>query len=177
MAESRYPIRFERYALHTEEYGIGKFRGGLGTFRDYRFLTGNVSIQIANEQTVCRSHGLQRGHAGGINRLWAWPDTDKQTILTECGSFYGPFENGDLISCRTAGGGGFEDPLERDPERVRWEVLNEILTPEQADELRGGHHLGRERRSSGGRGGDDRPSRGSAGRAVVEEGIPARAGL
>jgi len=137
VAESRYPVRFLRYALHTEEYGIGKFRGGLGTLRDYQFLTGHVSIQVANEQTVCRCHGLQGGHEGGINRLWAWPDTDKQTILTERVSFYGPFDEGDVLSCRTGGGGGFGEPLERDPERVRWEVLNEILTPERAEEYYG----------------------------------------
>jgi N-methylhydantoinase B/oxoprolinase/acetone carboxylase alpha subunit len=36
-----------------------------------------------------------------------------------------------------AGGAGYGDPLERDPERVRWEVLNEILTPEQAETFYG----------------------------------------
>ncbi len=137
VAESRYPIRLVQYSLHTEEYGIGKYRGGLGTVRDYQFLTDNVSVQVANEQTVCRSHGLQGGHEGGINRLWVRPGTDRETVLTERVSFYGPFEDGDILSCRTAGGGGFGDPFERDPERVRWEVLNEILTPEQARDYYG----------------------------------------
>lgn len=137
VAENRYPVRIDRYELHTEEYGIGKFRGGLGTIRDYRFLTDDVSIQIANEQTICRPHGLHGGHEGGINRLWVRPGTDKEQVLTERVSFFGPFQSDDVISCRTAGGGGYGDPLERDPERVRWEVLNEILTPEQAEDFYG----------------------------------------
>ena len=137
VAESRYPLRIDRYELHTEEYGIGRFRGGLGTIRDYRFLTDDVSTQIANEQTVCRSHGLQGGQEGGINRLWVRPGTDRQKILTERVSFYGPFNNGDVLSCRTAGGGGFGDPLEREPARVQSEVLNELITPEKAEEFYG----------------------------------------
>lgn len=137
VAESRYPIRIERYELHTEEYGIGKFRGGMGTIRDYRFLTDSVSTQVANEQTKCRPHGLHGGADAGINRLWVRPGTDKEEIITERVSFYGPFVTDDVLSCRTGGGGGFGDPLERDPERVRWEVLNELLTPQHAREFYG----------------------------------------
>jgi N-methylhydantoinase B len=137
VAESRYPIRIERYELHTEEYGVGRFRGGMGTIRDYRFLTDSVSTQVANEQTKCRPHGLHGGADAGINRLWVRPGTEQQEIITERVSFYGPFVTNDVLSCRTGGGGGFGDPLERDPERVRWEVLNELLTPEQARESYG----------------------------------------
>jgi N-methylhydantoinase B len=137
VCENRYPIRMDRYEMHTEEYGIGKFRGGLGTIRDYRFLSDNISIQIANEQTVCRPHGLYGGREGGINRLWVRPDTSDEEILTERVSFFGPFHTNDVISCRTAGGGGYGNPFERNPERVRGEVLNEILTPEKAREYYG----------------------------------------
>ena len=61
----------------------------------------------------------------------------QEEVLTERISPLGPFHSGDVISCRTAGGAGYGDPLERDPERVRWEVLNEILSPEKAKESYG----------------------------------------
>jgi N-methylhydantoinase B len=137
VAETRYPIRMERYALRNSQYGIGKYRGGLGVIRDYRFLTDDVSIQIANEQTVCGNHGLRGGQNGGISQLWVRPGTDRETILTERISFYGPFQRDDVISCRSAGGGGYGNPWERDPERVRWEVMNEILSAQQAQEYYG----------------------------------------
>ncbi|MFQ5662614.1 MAG: hydantoinase B/oxoprolinase family protein [Terriglobia bacterium] len=137
VAETRYPLRIERYQIHTEEYGIGEFRGGLGTIRDYRIMADHVYLQLANEQTLCRPHGLQGGHDGGINRLWVRPQTDREEVLTERVSYFGPLQSGDVVSCRTAGGAGYGDPLERDPERVRWEVLNQILTPEKAREFYG----------------------------------------
>ncbi len=71
---------------------------------------------------------MHGGHEGGINRLFVRPSTDKEEILTERASFFGPFFEGEVISCRSAGGGGYGNPLERDPERVGWEVLNQILT-------------------------------------------------
>ena len=132
VCENRWPIRLERYELHTEEYGIGKYRGGLGCIRDYSFLDDNILIQIANEQTICRPHGLHGGREGGINRLYVRPGTEREQILTERASFFGPFSQGELISCRSGGGGGYGDPLARDPARVQQEVLNEILTVEQA---------------------------------------------
>jgi N-methylhydantoinase B len=137
VTETRYPIRVERYQLHTEEYGIGKFRGGLGVLRDYRVMADRVFVQVANEQTVCRPHGLYGGHDSGINRFLVKPGTEKEEVVINRTSNLGPFNTGDLVSCRTAGGAGYGDPLERDPERVRMEVLNEILTAELAEEYYG----------------------------------------
>tara|TARA_Y100000590_G_scaffold406965_1_gene496756 strand:- start:255 stop:2027 length:1773 start_codon:yes stop_codon:yes gene_type:complete len=137
VAEARYPIRILRNEFHMDEYGIGEFRGGLGTIKDYLYLTSNVSIQVANENTVYRSHGLNGGQDGGINRAYPWAGTDKEEVLTQRVSFFGPFVEGDVISCRSGGGAGFGHPLDRDPELVCWEVLNEILTPERAEEYYG----------------------------------------
>jgi N-methylhydantoinase B len=46
-------------------------------------------------------------------------------------------KRGDLVSIRTGGGGGWGDPLERDPELVLWDVVNEYITPETAREVYG----------------------------------------
>ena len=42
-------------------------------------------------------------------------------------------EPGDEISVRYAGGGGFFSPLERDPEKVREDVLNGYVSIEKAE--------------------------------------------
>jgi len=41
------------------------------------------------------------------------------------------------VIVRTGGGGGWGEPLERDPERVRWDVLEEFVSKEAAGEIYG----------------------------------------
>lgn len=132
VAETRFPVRITRYQLHTSEYGIGQFRGGLGVIRDTCMLTDHVQMQMSNEQTKTPPHGLRGGHDSGINRAIAWLGSDKEVTLTERTSYYGPFHSGDVVSYRTSGGAGIGDPLDRDPELVRWEVLNDLLTAANA---------------------------------------------
>tara|TARA_B100000029_G_scaffold286710_1_gene280456 strand:- start:521 stop:2284 length:1764 start_codon:yes stop_codon:yes gene_type:complete len=137
VCETRYPLRMERYELRTEEYGIGKFRGGLGVIRDYCFLEDDCQIQIANELTQARPHGLNGGHDGGINSIKMHAGSNEEELLTERATGMGPFKTGDVISLRSAGGGGYGDPLDRDPERVRKEIQNGIVSSQQAKEFYG----------------------------------------
>lgn len=137
VCENRFPIRIEEYSLRPEGYGAGKFRGGLGVVRRYRFLEDNIVLQIANERTQEPPRGLFGGGSAGISRVLIRPGTETEEILTQRVSFYGPMAAGDEMRCESAGGGGWGDPLERDPERIRREVRDEILTPGRAAELYG----------------------------------------
>lgn len=137
VCENRFPIRIEEYALRTEGYGVGRYRGGLGVVRRYRFLEDNIVLQIANERTQEPPRGLFGGTEAGISRVVVRPGTQAEEILTQRVSFYGPLAAGDEIRCESAGGGGYGDPIERDPDRVREEVLSGILTPAEAREYYG----------------------------------------
>ncbi len=48
-----------------------------------------------------------------------------------------PIARGDLLTIITGGGGGYGDPFERDPERVRQDVLEGLVSPEAARDLYG----------------------------------------
>jgi N-methylhydantoinase B len=84
---------------------------------------------------------LGRGLAGGrdadASRIVVWPGTDRETVLQERTSFFGPLAPGDVVSVRSGGGGGWGSPLERDPEQVARDVRDELLTREQAREVYG----------------------------------------
>jgi N-methylhydantoinase B len=41
-------------------------------------------------------------------------------------------EEGDTLIIHTPGGGGYGDPRKRDPERVRRDILNGLVSPEAA---------------------------------------------
>lgn len=40
---------------------------------------------------------------------------------------------GDRISIRTTGGGGWGAPQSRDPEHIRQDIINGLITPQQAE--------------------------------------------
>jgi N-methylhydantoinase B len=46
-------------------------------------------------------------------------------------------KKGDLVSLRSGGGGGWGDPLDRDPELVRMDVKNEYISIKVAREVYG----------------------------------------
>jgi N-methylhydantoinase B/oxoprolinase/acetone carboxylase alpha subunit len=44
---------------------------------------------------------------------------------------------GDIVWTKSGGGGGVGDPLEREPEKVRWDLMNEYITQETALQIYG----------------------------------------
>ena len=42
-------------------------------------------------------------------------------------------KTGDVLSAHSAGGGGFGDPMERDPSKVRMDVINGYISLESAE--------------------------------------------
>jgi N-methylhydantoinase B len=81
-----------------------------------------------NENTINPPWGLYGGGNSGISRIFAWPGTDKEQILTGRVYFFGPFNKGDRVSACSTGGGGWGDPEERDPEAIKRDIKNGYLT-------------------------------------------------
>lgn len=131
--ESRYPLLVTRYGINPEGAGRGEYRGGFGVIREYEVLEDNVLIQTMNENTLYPPWGLFGGDSAGISKIVVWEGTDREQMLTGRVAFFGPFSRGDRVGLRSAGGGGWGHPRDRDPERVREDVLNQLITPEQAE--------------------------------------------
>jgi N-methylhydantoinase B len=135
LEEAKDPELIERYELRQDSGGAGKYRGGLGVQRDYRLLADGRMISVL-ERCIAPHAGVAGGLPGG--RTYGVLDS----------SIYGegfeiiktpdqPIAKGDLLSIRSGGGGGFGNPLERDPERVREDVLEELVSVQAAQELYG----------------------------------------
>ena len=136
-AESRYPLRITRYAINTDGAGAGKFRAGFGVVRDYEMLENDILLRTSNENTLYPPWGLFCGGQAGISTIVVWEGTDRQQVLTGRVAGLGPLNRGDRVSVRTAGGGGWGDPKERDPSRVRQDLLNELISPAEAEAVYG----------------------------------------
>jgi N-methylhydantoinase B len=125
VVEMRFPIRLERYCLRQDSGGAGEYRGGLGITRDYLVTTPIAELSILGNRCKVPPWGLFGGHTGGkaayvINR--GTPDERLASpVFLSKGSMI-PLRRDDVVCQDSAGGGGFGDPLKRDPQQVLADV-------------------------------------------------------
>jgi len=85
------------------------------------------------ENTVVAPYGVAGGGAGRTGRITLNPGTPEERVLPALGDAI-ILKRGDLLRFETCGGGGWGDPLAREPERVRQDVARGFVTPRGARE-------------------------------------------
>jgi N-methylhydantoinase B len=132
--EQLYPVRVERTALREDSGGPGRFRGGLGLTREVRVMAARASLSVLAEKAVLPPFGVCGGAAGATNRFWVRRDgraVQPSPLPGKVGAF--PLEPNDVVVMESSGGGGFGDPLERDPIRVTADVAEGYVTRTAAE--------------------------------------------
>ena len=125
IAEVELPVLIEEYAMKQDTGGAGKFRGALAQVRSVRCLADEATLQLRSDKRRFPPYGLQGGRSGDPS--WnVLKSGDKEVVLPTMGAT--KIVKDDVISHVIAGGGGWGDPLERDPEFVRQDVWSEKLT-------------------------------------------------
>jgi N-methylhydantoinase B len=136
--ETRYPLLVQRHALDTDSAGAGKYRGGFGLIKDYLILAEeNVMLAGGNDSKVDPPWGLFGGAKGTTAKYIPFAGTDREHVIDERVNFFGPMAKGDRVSVRSSGGGGWGDPLERDPELVERDVRLSYVSVEKAKDVYG----------------------------------------
>ena len=130
MIEVELPLRVEEYAIVPDTGGAGRHRGAMAQARQVRLLAEDASLEIRSDKRAHRPFGLNGGKLGSPSFNLLNPGTENERVLpTLAGA---RLRRGDVVRHVMAGGGGWGDPLERDPEQVRRDVRNEKLSLEQA---------------------------------------------
>ena len=129
-AECNYPIRIDRYGLVRDTGGSGKFRGGMAIERSWRLLQGDASLLIRSDRRDHRPYGLHGGHPGAPSISVLSSDDGLRQVLPPMIST--SITQSQTIYHRQPGGGGFGDPLQRDPQAVAADVKNDRVSPEAA---------------------------------------------
>ncbi len=128
--EFYFPLRIERYETITDSGGAGLHRGGNGLSVAYRFLV-DGEIGIHDERWLTYPWGVNGGDPGmrSTKRI-VRTDGSEEWLPAKCEGI--KVKVGDLLYFNTWGGGGWGDPLSRDPELVRQDVDRGLVSVDGA---------------------------------------------
>lgn len=130
--ENYYPVLVERYRPVKDSGGAGLHRGGCGIEKVYQLLEpGEVSIH--DDREVVPPWGINGGLHGGTSSKWllrAGDDTPER-IPSKIDNL--KVRRGDRVVFKTAGSGGWGDPLDRAVADVARDVRQDLVSADVAE--------------------------------------------
>ncbi|MFQ5683573.1 MAG: hydantoinase B/oxoprolinase family protein [Candidatus Binatia bacterium] len=125
--ESLSPLVVRRRELRTDSGGAGTWRGGLGQLTAFtNRADGHWSVSCIVDRTKYPAQGLLGGQAGAPGEvILGTGEHPNPKAMVDLGS-------NQLVHLNLPGGGGYGDPLKRDPGLVRQDVIAGYVTPEAA---------------------------------------------
>jgi N-methylhydantoinase B len=131
------PWRWLCYEGVTDSAGDGQFRGGIGTHVEYLCEHDPESHKYGDSfvQTgMCDGEkfgplGFLGGTAGKTNKMWIKREGKLMPLHSKEIANILP---GDQVITKCGGGGGIGNPVDREIDKVRWDVLNEYISVETA---------------------------------------------
>ena len=137
LIESLSPLRCSYATLREDSGGPGRFRGGLGLVRKVEVLAQSASLSTVTDRSAIPPFGIFKGQSG-YGQYWSVIRNGIEKPLPFSGKVSNyKLKKGDIFQCLTAGGGGYGDPLERDPDIVRKDVIEGYVSMEAARETYG----------------------------------------
>ena len=132
--EQSFPVLYHRYALREGSGGAGCHRGGFGLEYEVELRHAEARASFVMDHGRYGPQGVRGGKDGAVNTVTVWrngvasvpPHLSKQQDI--------PLQSGDRVVVATPGGGGYGDPLTRDPDAVKMDVMLERYTHNQAKE-------------------------------------------
>ena len=130
VSEIENPVEILANELVADACGAGQFRGGAPFYRDYRMREEEATVQVRSDRQVHRPYGLYGGRPGAPGAVLLNPGEEAKTLPSKVTM---TCRRGDVVRWVLPGGGGWGDPLDRDPERVLRDVRNELVSPAAAE--------------------------------------------
>ena len=134
--EQKYPIIFDKMELATDSAGDGQWRGApaldviMGPRHD------EATICYFNDQHFFPAIGVLGGTEARPSNVMKYNiETTEMTELPQISDE--EFQENERLFVHNTTGGGYGDPLERDPELVRWDVREEFISFDRARDVYG----------------------------------------
>ena len=136
LIEADNPIRIDEYALTADTEGPGEFRGGMGLVRQYRFLADDTMVQLRADRMRHPPYGLEGGGPSAATQVFriAGEEGVPQPMPSK---FIETVGAGDAVRIEMPGGGGWGEPLRREPARVLEDVVAGKISSSRAQAVYG----------------------------------------
>lgn len=128
--ESHLPIRVERYELRQDVVAAGRWRGGIGTVREFQMLV-DGGFSVEGDGHRFQPWGFDGGSEGHVACLQLIAAGGTSTDLVSKVPYHRIKQHERLRSLGPCGG-GYGNPLERSPDDVLDDVLDELMTSDIA---------------------------------------------
>jgi N-methylhydantoinase B/oxoprolinase/acetone carboxylase alpha subunit len=135
VTEQKYPVHFRASRLLTDSGGPGRFRGGPAGELIFGPKRDPIAAYYFADFAVNPAHGVWGGQAGSLARVVKVEVDGTETPREPIGDTF--LHRGEWIKGWEAGGGGYGDPLDREPERVRVDVVERWVSREAARDVYG----------------------------------------
>ncbi|KAI4175661.1 MAG: hypothetical protein LQ343_001532 [Gyalolechia ehrenbergii] len=133
--EQYYPLRIEQSNTVADSGGAGLYRGGNASRIFWRFLE-EGTISTHDDRWLSKPWGVLGGQPGArsTKTLVKYSESERNPPRQVLGSKQDLINvsKGDILEWITWGGGGWGNPLKRDPETVALEVRRKLVTVEGA---------------------------------------------
>ncbi len=128
------PTRADEFQIKQDSPGPGKWRGGAGVIKASTLLEAeNTVVSYICDRERAVVWGVEGGLPSMPHGLMIQDGaTGEEKWLGSVFSNY-KIKSGDKFTRPTAGGGGYGDPMERDPERVLQDVIDEYVSVTRAE--------------------------------------------
>ncbi len=121
--ESLYPVMFTQWALRPDSGGPGRHRGGLGAIYEIETLAeGATDVSLLGERGKFPPFGVGGGKSAALNRFFYQSADGERSPAMVSKITDISIGQGERVRLETPGGGGYGDPLTRDPRRVARDV-------------------------------------------------------
>ena len=127
--ERNTPMLITEYEFRPDSSGAGKYRGGSGVIRSFKMTSDSTIFTVLAGRERNGPWGLFGGNQGKKTEVILQRKSKKQKIYSKETLH---LQKGDEIQIHTAGGGGYGSAYQRNKDKIKEDINNELITKNYA---------------------------------------------
>jgi len=129
VTETHNPVRIHCLALIPDSGGAGQWRGGCGLRKDIELLNSTATFSHLGDRHVFPPYGIFGGKAGALAESVLNPQGNAEPLQSKETR---AIKQGDILSFRLSGAGGYGPPEKRDPSAIEEDIADGYVTEARA---------------------------------------------